>query len=284
MNYIIIEDTRAGYDFWGLICDFVLSNKLSNKFELLCLTERWEKCGIGKLQKFLDSFRPINSINTLPKYYFIVDYVPSNLSVIKKYNEMVSKASMFNNVFVIPILCYEYCLLSSHEFIRLLNLEKDSDNDKIVSQFLLSVNTTDNTLTIDKSFCELQGLYNEGKTEKFRTVEKLAKKVLSRVTEGTGLYDNRVEIIGENVVTSLLCACLKYDCCINKMPEIPEKYLDTKSEHKRNGILYTQKRQNNWILSCVNKNSSNHLPTTSEKIRKIVSSSEYLLNVLSKIR
>lgn len=52
MNYIITEDTTAGFEFWSNVCKYLLDNK----YEVLDIIKRGTICGIGVLADYAENF------------------------------------------------------------------------------------------------------------------------------------------------------------------------------------------------------------------------------------
>lgn len=151
--------------------------------------------GVSQIKNKVNAL--INLDDTFIIYY---DFVPDNFNTVKYYSKLsyeLKNEYKNKNIFIIPIICIEYVIISM--FIRMLKIQNLKVFEYNASQILVDSSNFDYKLV-------------ERLTDKKLTLEKKYKNLLGKFSSVCMVNKN----IGDNNITGLFykkdCDCSRYHC------------------------------------------------------------------------
>ena len=188
INYLYVEDSGIGAEFWGYVNKFLLNNNYVVQ----------GRYGVRNLRKSLAN------IDNSCKYCVIVDYVSDNYEVVKECKKINNLAVNSSNIVVIQIHSLEQLLLS---FAFLCDWTGCSAESRVLVNQFNSAYHFDSQPGLDpnkhKELIEYKLSYVTGSSE------RLTKHLFDTVTDGSGFRNvkdrpNHKHWLGH---------CWKHDCC-----------------------------------------------------------------------
>lgn len=164
MNYIWTEDSRAGFHYWQLFNQYLLSNS-------------FEVCSKENNQKLLEAVRDIPD-DTSDVFYIAFDTVFDNMDIVNKYLELKTIAEANpEHIILIDLTCFEEIIL---KFSRLISWTNTGKKDKIVIRNILLNSFGNHKIDISMIDDEMTLRYLRG--FKRYSTERVLKSITAEIT------------------------------------------------------------------------------------------------------
>ncbi|SDB58015.1 hypothetical protein SAMN02910317_03038 [Ruminococcaceae bacterium FB2012] len=185
-RFVWCEDSRSGFVFWKtlfntLYPDITLDSKGNN----------------SELRKSVE-----NLGNNSDQYYIIMDLALDNPDVLREYKRLTKVISAKNNINLIKLHSFEYCLLSFKDLDDWIFAEEDELRDKR-KNLMEARKLIVRIITEGASNDELIKLQTLLDVNDLKNSEQTASKILFELTRNTGFETDKSQI----------GPCFIVDCC-----------------------------------------------------------------------